>query len=502
MFRRFLKLRFLSQLKMAGYTAGQRRTVLTVENMNPHVRKMEYAVRGAIVVRAKEIDKEIKSGVKKPFPDVISCNIGDAHAMGQKPLTFIRQVIACCTNPELLNSGKYPQDVMDKAKRILADCKGGSLGSYSDSLGLEIIRRDIADYITKRDGHPADWQNCFLSTGASDGIKSMLKLMMTGEDGNKRAGIMIPIPQYPLYSATNSEYNAYQVNYYLNEERNWGLDVSELERSINEARDKCQVRAIVIINPGNPTGQVLTKENIQDIIKFAKKEHLFILADEVYQHNIYAAGSEFHSFKKVMTEMGPEYSQMELASFMSTSKGYMGECGYRGGYCEVINLDPGVKAQLYKSLSAKLCPTVSGQSAMDCVVNHPKEGDLSYDLWLKEKTFVLSELKRKARLVTDGFNSIEGVKCNEVQGAMYSFPRIFLPEKLIKEAESKGMKPDVFYCFNFLEETGVCVVPGSGFGQRDGTYHFRMTILPPTEKIEEVLSRFKDFHTKFMAKYK
>ena len=72
-------------------------------------------------------------------------------------------------------------------------------------------------------------------------------------------------------------------------------------------------------------GQVLTKENIQDIIKFAKEENLLLMADEVYQHNVYAKGCQFHSFKKVLMEMGPEYSSMELASFMSTSKGYMGE---------------------------------------------------------------------------------------------------------------------------------------------------------------------------------
>ena len=76
---------------------------------------------------------------------------------------------------------------------------------------------------------------------------------------------------------------------------------------------------------------------------------------------MYAEGCEFHSFKKVMREMGEPYSSMELASFMSTSKGYMGECGIRGGYAEICNVDPQVKAMLLKSISAKLCPTVIGQ---------------------------------------------------------------------------------------------------------------------------------------------
>lgn len=95
----------------------------------------------------------------------------------------------------------------------------------------------------------------------------------------------------------------------------------------------------MVINPGNPTGQVLSRDNIEEIIKFAYKERLFIFADEVYQDNIYATGSKFYSFKKVLVEMGEPYSSLELASFMSCSKGYMGECGLRGGYAEVRVLE-------------------------------------------------------------------------------------------------------------------------------------------------------------------
>merc|ERR1711881_742873 len=169
-----------------------------------------------------------------------------------------------------------------------------------------------------------------------------------------------------------------QVGYYLDEGRNWALDVAELERSYNATKDKSDIKAIVIINPGNPTGQVLTRENIEAVVKFAQKEKLFIFADEVYQHNVYAQGSKFHSFKKVMTEMGAPYNGLEVASFMTCSKGYMGECGIRGGYAEVINMDPSVFAMLQKSISAKLCPTVVGQACMDVVVNPPVSGDPSF----------------------------------------------------------------------------------------------------------------------------
>ena len=132
---------------------------------------------------------------------------------------------------------------------------------------------------------------------------------------------MIPIPQYPLYSAALAEFGLAQIGYYLNEENKWALDVSELERSYNESKKTSNPRVLVVINPGNPTGQVLTRQNIEDIIKFAHKNRLYLLADEVYQDNVYDKESAFHAFKKVMTEMGPPYVHMELASFMSVSKG-------------------------------------------------------------------------------------------------------------------------------------------------------------------------------------
>ena len=478
-----------------------REKVLTLDTLNPNVRAMEYAVRGPIVARAAEIEHELKNGVKKPFTQVIRANIGDCHACGQVPLTFVRQVVALCTYPRLLESADFPDDAKLRAKRILEGCRGYSIGSYSDSVGVDVIRQDIAKYITHRDGGiPSNSDDVFLSTGASDGIKSILKLLMTGRE-NPKAGIMIPIPQYPLYTATIAEYNAYGIPYYLDEKDNWSLNVDELKRSIDEGRKYSVPRGIVVINPGNPTGQVLSEKNIEEVIKFAKSEHLFILADEVYQHNVYAKGSKFHSFKRVMKEMGGEYANMELASFMSTSKGYMGECGFRGGYCEVINMDPDVKLQLIKSISAKLCPTVSGQAAMDVVANPPMPGEPSYAVFEKEREHVLGELALKARMTTETLNTIKGVTCNEVMGAMYAFPKIDLPKKAIDEAKAKDMQPDAFYCFQLLEATGICVVPGSGFGQRPDTYHFRMTILPSVEELREFLHRFKEFHVKFLEKY-
>lgn len=473
-------------------------SVLTEGNINPNVKAMEYAVRGPLVIRAVEIEKELASGLKKPFTEVIKANIGDAQAMGQKPITFIRQVISLVAYPCQIETSNFPEDVKSRARAILEASKG-SAGCYSDSNGLDLIRKDVAQYIERRDGFPSDPDNIVLCAGASEGIRSSLKLLST--TSGERTGIMIPIPQYPLYSASIVEYNMDQVGYYLDEDHQWGLDVAELERSIKEARKHCNVRAIVIINPGNPTGQVLTYQNIVDVIKFAHRENLFIFADEVYQDNVYASDREFHSFKKVIFELGEPYNKMELASFLSCSKGYMGECGLRGGYAEILNLDPAVKALYLKSISAKLCPTVLGQAVMDCVAKTPQPGEPSYELFAQEKAQVLGSLAARAKSVAETFNSMPGMQCNAVQGAMYAFPRVFIPEKAVAKAKSLGQAPDVFYAFQLLEQTGICCVPGSGFGQRPGTYHFRTTILPQPEKLEMMLEKFRLFQTKFMQEY-
>merc|ERR1712106_297435 len=202
-----------------------------LENMNPCIKKMEYAVRGPLVIRANAIEKELQEGVKKPFDSVIRANIGDAHAMGNKPITFIRQVLALITHPPLLDTDQFPEDAKSRARAILAGCKGGRVGSYSDSPGLEVIRRHVAEYIMERDGGiECDWTNIVLCAGASEGIRGCLKLL-TGPGTGTRPGVMIPIPQYPLYSASLAEYNMDQVGYYLDEARNWAMDVNELARS-------------------------------------------------------------------------------------------------------------------------------------------------------------------------------------------------------------------------------------------------------------------------------
>ncbi|KAF8782675.1 Alanine aminotransferase 2 like protein [Argiope bruennichi] len=720
--------------------------IVTLENINSNFINMQYAVRGPLSIRSAEIAKELKQGVPKPFSEVIRANIGDCQAMGQKPITFIRQVLTLCAYPELMTDDRFPDDVKERAQNIIKACGGNSIGVYTESTGLEIVKRHVAQYIEKRDGFPADYSNIMLRTGATEGIKNILCLMNHSTNG-KSPGVMIPIPQYPLYSATIAEYGMQQINYYLDEDNAWALNISELKRALNESKKSCEPKVLVVINPGNPTGSVLTYENIREIIKFAFEEKLLLMADEVYQDNVYAPGKQFHSFKKVLMELGEPYNRMELVSFMSASKGYMGECGFRSGYVELVNFSPDVKYMLFKFASAASCPNVLGQAAMYCIVNPPQEGEPSYDLFVKkrlffsfgsvepvertydfgvitlisrydpdqlisvevliadtittapvaipnadvqkgmqsqvlnladtceskakieiliggdviwriidaspveklnntltcvptifgfvlqstqsgssgpcaanflvsvldvqvlwdletsgirdetemnvtnrelldqfnrdlefkngryeakllcktdprklennfslakrrfdemkkgfnknewiantyretirdqetngiikecgsdrneyfmphrtvEKTAILKSLKERALMVENAFNRMKGIKCNAVAGAMYAFPQLTLPEKAIEKAKSLGQAPDFFYVMQLLEDTGICVVPGSGFGQIPGTFHFRTTILPQPKKLKIMLQKFEEFHNKFLEEYK
>ncbi|PNH07271.1 Glutamate--glyoxylate aminotransferase 2 [Tetrabaena socialis] len=182
-------------------------------------------------------------------------------------------------------------------------------------------------------------------------------------------------------------------------------------------------------------------------------------------------------------------------------EGTTGECGLRGGYVEMTNIHPGAVEEVYKCASINLSPNTMGQIALSCLVNPPKPGDPSYELYTKEKASELVSLRRRAHMVTDGFNALEGVTCNFTEGAMYSFPQIKLPAKAIAAAAAAGKAADVFYCLKLLEATGISTVPGSGFGQEDGTFHLRTTILPREEVMTHFVQKFEEFHKGFMKTY-
>jgi len=470
--------------------------------VNQNLLSMEYAVRGPIPQRAAELKKQGK--------EIIPCNIGNPQALGQAPITYYRQVLSLIENPSKIKRerkikkiiGSTPEMakdfkkddfisdyVLDLSEKMLSQL-GASIGAYTESRGPLFIREAIARYIDERDGVgagngvPADPDKIYLTNGASEGVRNVLEMLIAKASD----GVMIPIPQYPLYSATITRLGGIQVNYYPDEDNDWKLSRSELERSIRKAQKQgVNVKVIVVINPGNPTGAVLDENSVREVIDFAKKYNLAIIADEVYQENTY--GLPFFSFAKVL---GRE--EVLLFSLHSISKGFYGECGHRGGYMEIRN--PGeVKgtgtdlAKLFeKQASVNLCSNTAGQALTFLMVSPPENGSEPYEQFIKEREHILNDLNEKATIIKEAFRKMDGVECFGKTGALYLFPRLKLPEGVT----------DFDYCMNLLEETGISTVNGAGFGQKEGTQHLRIAFLPPKEMLEKILPAWIEFHNKFV----
>jgi alanine transaminase len=229
---------------------------------------------------------------------------------------------------------------------------------------------------------------------------------------------MVPIPQYPLYTATLSVLDARVVPYYLDEKAKWGTSLASIQTAYDKAvAEGTDVKAICVINPGNPTGASLPADDIKAVLKFAAEKGVVVVADEVYQTNVFIG--EFISFKKALRDLQAaepgKYDDIELASLHSISKGMVGECGHRGGYFELIGFDPEVAAEVYKFVSIQLCPPVLGQCIVEMMVNPPKEGEESYELYRSEYEGIFEGLKKRAYALFEAFKRMEGVECDEPQ---------------------------------------------------------------------------------------
>ncbi|QLQ82430.1 hypothetical protein HG537_0H01920 [Torulaspora globosa] len=481
---------------------------LGLRDINENVLEAKYAVRGTIPMRAEELQQQLRRDPGSlPFSSIVSANIGNPQQLNQKPLSFYRQVLSILQHPEILNQGReelvekgvFAKDAVRRAERLLKDV-GGSVGAYSSSQGVLGIRKTVAEFITRRDaGEPAYPEDIYLTAGASAAVSYLLSILCKGRE----TGVLIPIPQYPLYTATLALNNSHALPYYLDEQSGWSVNTEEIESVVEEAVENgIKPTVLVVINPGNPTGAVLSVEAIEQIFTVAAKHGIVIIADEVYQENVFS-GAEFHSMKKILRKLQKEhqgiYDNVQLASLHSTSKGVSGECGQRGGYMELVGFSYEVRQVVLKLASISLCSVVTGQALVDLMVSPPKPGDESYETDRLERETIHNELDRRASLLHEVFNSLEGIECQKPQGAMYLFPKLNLPYKAVQAAQHLDMTPDEFYCLSLLEATGICTVPGSGFGQEPGTYHLRTTFLASGV---EWIKKWEAFHKSFYDKYR
>lgn len=349
---------------------------------------------------------------------------------------------------------------------------------------------------TERDGYPSNPDEIFLTAGASAGVALLLNTLITPH----QTGILIPIPQYPLYTATLAQYNGVALPYHLSEADGWSTSLAEIRTALARVETDGKgitPRALVVINPGNPTGALLDKKTMEELVRLCEEHSLVLLADEVYQDNLHRRDEHpFHSFKQTVRALN---SPIPLVSFHSISKGVFGECGRRGGYFECCNIPADVRALLYKMVSVGLCPPLSGQVGVDCLMRPPREGEPSHAQWKQETDTIHTALAHRTQLMAARLNALPGVSCVNSPGALYLYPKLELPQGAVDAAHRLGKEADTLYALELLDETGICVVPGSGFGQKEGEHHYRLTCLCPG--VEEYVEMLEKFHLGFLKRY-
>ena len=494
---------------------------LSMDKINPHARNVEYAVRGSVPTHAAKLESKLQSGSPSPFDSIVWANIGNPQQqpnLAQPPITFLRQVSALVELPSLLDTPHLPKETLDalfppdvqQRARELISCFG-STGAYTGSKGALCVRKSVCEFLERRDGYPENAENVYLTAGASAGVSLLFQILFRGPN----QGILIPIPQYPIYSALISLFDLHALHYALKCNDHWDPDMNVIEDSVTNAkRQGIDPRAIVVINPGNPTGACMSVDEITNVLRIAHREELIVFADEVYQSNVFQDKRPFVSMRKVLLDMAhsddPSLREIgcsvPLVSLHSISKGFTGECGRRGGYFELTNFTQEIEGQVNKLASVFLCPPVQGQIGVDLLVRPPREGDPSYDLFRRESESILTTMKHRSEQMAQSFSKLEGIEIEPAMGAMYLYPKIHLPAGALKRAKELGRQVDELYCLELLDATGICVVPGNGFGtmpivHEDGSVEafFRTTVL--AKQTDQFIERYGKFHTKFLEQY-
>lgn len=342
-----------------------------------------------------------------------------------------------------------PPHIIEAICRALRD----NLTSYAASEGLPAAIEAIREDAEQRCGIRAI-QDIFVGSGCSECIEVALAALVDEGDG-----VLVPQPGYPLYSAVLAKLGAREQHYYLDEQRGWQPNVAELAQAID-----ARTRAIVLINPNNPTGSICDRATLEGILELAAKHNLVVLADEIYDRLV-LDGQHI--------ALGSLRDDVPVVTFMGLSKVYLGP-GLRLGWAIVSGptrpLAPYIDA-MHKFLRARLSASHPVQHAVAPALR----GDHTH---LKQ---ALTKLRARRELTLQLLNATPGIHCVPPAAAFYAFPR------LLEETDDAGWVADL------VRETGVVVVHGSGFGQRPGSAHFRVVYLPQEPTLRSAFTHIAEF---------
>lgn len=377
---------------------------------------LSYAVR-EVVAEAKKLEKQGKK--------ILYLNIGD-------PLKY---------------DFRTPKHLLDAVKNNKA--------SYADSLGLEEAKQAIAKEWFRK-GVKVGPDDILITTGGTEAIIFSIATLISPGDN-----ILSPAPDYPLYSFYTKFFGGEVNPYYLNEENDWQPDVEDIRKKVND-----RTRAVVIINPNNPTGGVYTKKFLKDIIDIAAENNLVIISDETYDKLL------FDDLKHVA--IASLSDEVPVVTFNTMSKNYLVP-GWRIGWASFH--DPKKMMQDYVEANRKLARArLSASHPYQYAIKPALEGPQEH---IKD---TVKRLQQRRDLTYKRLNEINGLSCVKPRGAFYAFPRIDLP-----------VKSDKKFVMDLLHEENVLFVHGSGFGQRPGTHHFRTVFLAQPEMLEDAFERLERF---------
>lgn len=393
--------------------------------ISPRIGRFSYAIRN-IVVEAHRVEA---AGKKVRY-----LNIGDPVLFGFQP----------------------PAHLVEAVVRALRDGHNG----YGPSAGIQSARDAVAAEDTGK-GWPISPDRVFITAGTSEGIELALTSLLD-QDGE----VLVPMPTYPLYTAVIAKIGAQARYYRTDPARQWVPDLDHLATLVSP-----RTRAIVIIDPNNPTGATYPTPVRKALLEFADRHGLAILADEVYADL---------GYDRPVAPIGSFDHDAPVISFSSLSKAYLAP-GWRTGWMSIgrsPRLDD-VAAAIRKLADGRLCSTVPMQYAVTAALT----GDKSHQVTFR------AALKERATLTGERLRAMPGVTCMTPTAGFYAMPKIALPPG----------KTDQDYVLGLLRETGVLSVYGSGFGLPASEGYLRIVFLASPQDLTEIYRLMADFTADFLG---
>ena len=392
-----------------------------------------YDVRGPIVDAAKQMEDE---GQK-----IIKLNIGNMAPFGFDP----------------------PEEVVQDMARNLPDSAG-----YSDSKGIFAARKAVMHYTQQQGIAGVTLDDIYLGNGASELIVMATQALLN--DGDE---LLLPAPDYPLWTAATSLAGGVPVHYVCDESNGWMPSLEDMRAKITP-----RTRGIVVINPNNPTGALYSDALLRGIVQLAREHDLVLLVDEVYDKVLYEGVKH--------TAMASLSTDVLTLTFNSLSKAYR-SCGFRAGWM-VVSGDKRAARDYIEGLNMlanlKLGSNVPGQWAIQTALG----GYQSINDLIKEG----GRLRRQRDLAYELITAIPGVTCVKPQAALYMFPRL--------DPEMYPIEDDRQFFMEVLRATRVMLVQGSGFNYPDNQ-HFRIVFLPHEDDLREAIGRLAAFLAQYRQRH-